>query len=84
MSPFQPHIDLEGVLRGHLSELGREAQDAAIYWKYGLVLRKDNQRSQGLIESKWEAASEAGAGDIRDKRCRSVDRPRLSVFTVPR
>jgi hypothetical protein len=84
MSPFQPHIDLEGVLRGYLSELGREAKDAAIYWKYGLVLRKDNQRSQVLIESKWEASSEAGAGDSRYKRCRSVSRPKLSVFTVLR
>lgn len=56
----------EGVLRGYLSELGRGAKDAAIYWKYGCWFYEQKARSQVLIESKWDdSASEAGAGEIR-------------------
>ena len=53
----------EGVLFGFLSQLGRQAKDAAIYWKYGCWFYEQTTRSQVLIESRWEdAASEAGAG----------------------
>jgi len=56
----------EGILRGYLSKLGRHAQDAAIYWKYGCWFYEKTTNSQVLIESQWEdAASEAGAGEIR-------------------
>jgi internalin A len=56
----------EGILRGYLSKLGDQAKDAAIYWKYGCWFYEQKTRSQVLIESRWEdAASEAGAGDIR-------------------
>jgi internalin A len=56
----------EGVLRGFLSKLGRQAKDAAIYWKYGCWFYEQTTRSQVLIESGWnDSASEAGAGDIR-------------------
>jgi internalin A len=56
----------EGVLRGYLSKLGEHAKDAAIYWKYGCWFYEQKTRSQVLIESQWDdAASEAGAGDIR-------------------
>ena len=56
----------EGVLRGFLSKLGEHAKDAAIYWKYGCWFFDKTTHSQVLIESHWEdAASEAGAGDIR-------------------
>jgi internalin A len=56
----------EGVLRGFLSKLGEHAKDAAIYWKYGCWFYEKRTRSQVLIESQWDdAASEAGAGDIR-------------------
>jgi hypothetical protein len=48
-----------------ISKLGRQARDAAIYWKYGCSFERKTQ-SQVLIESQWDyAASEAGAGDIR-------------------
>ena len=56
----------QGVLRGYLSKLGREAKDAAIYWKYGCWFYEQTTRSQVLIESQWDnTASEAGAGAIR-------------------
>jgi internalin A len=56
----------EGILRGYLSELGEHAGDAAIYWKYGCWFYEQKTRSQVLIESQWDdAASEAGAGNIR-------------------
>jgi internalin A len=56
----------EGILRGYLSKLGEHAKDAAIYWKYGCWFYEQKTHSQVLIESRWEdAASEAGAGDIR-------------------
>ena len=56
----------EGILRGYLSKLGDHAKDAAIYWKYGCWFYEQKTRSQVLIESRWDdAASEAGAGDIR-------------------
>jgi internalin A len=56
----------DGILRNYLSKLGEHAHDAAIYWKYGCWFYEQTTRSQVLIESKWDdAASEAGAGDIR-------------------
>jgi internalin A len=56
----------EGILRGYLSKLGQHAKDAAIYWKYGCWFYEQKTCSQVLIESQWEdAASEAGAGEIR-------------------
>jgi internalin A len=56
----------EGVLRGYLSKLGKHAKDAAIYWKYGCWFYEKRTRSQVLIQSQWDdAASEAGAGEIR-------------------
>jgi internalin A len=56
----------EGVLRGYLSKLCDQAKDAAIYWKYGCWFYEQKTPSQVLIESQWDdAASEAGAGDIR-------------------
>ena len=58
----------EGILRGSLSKLGRQApEDAAIYWKYGCWFYEAKKtRSQVLIESQWDdAESEAGAGEIR-------------------
>jgi hypothetical protein len=56
----------EGILRAYLSEVGEQAKDAAIYGKYGCWFFQLKTRSQVLIESNWDdAASEAGAGDIR-------------------
>jgi internalin A len=55
----------EGILRSYISRLGRQAKDAAIYWKYGCWFYEQKTRSQVLIESQWDdAASEAGAGAI--------------------
>jgi internalin A len=51
------------IFRNLVSE---HAKDAAIYWKYGCWFYEQKTRSQVLIESRWDdAASEAGAGDIR-------------------
>jgi internalin A len=56
----------EGVLRGYLSKIGRQAGDAAIYWKYGCWSYEETTDSRVLIESQWDnAESEAGAGSIR-------------------
>jgi hypothetical protein len=56
----------EGILRGYLSQLGDQAKDDAIYWKYGCWFYEQKTRSQVLIESQCDdAESKAGAGDIR-------------------
>jgi internalin A len=55
----------EGILRGYLSKLGEHAKDAAIYWKYGCWFFEQTTSSQVLIESQWDAESEAGSGEIR-------------------
>jgi internalin A len=55
----------DGILRGYLSKIGEHAKDAPIYWKYGCWLYERATRSQVLIESQWEDASEASAGEIR-------------------
>jgi internalin A len=56
----------DGILRGYLSKLGEHAKEAAIYWKYGCWFYEKTTNSQVLIESQWEdAASEAGAGELR-------------------
>jgi internalin A len=56
----------EGVLRGYLSKIGRQAGDAALYWKYGCWSYEETTDSRVLIESQWDdAESEAGAGSIR-------------------
>jgi internalin A len=56
----------EGILRGFLSKLGRQAKDAAIYWKYGCWFYEKKKSSQVLVKSHWDdAASDSGAGTIR-------------------
>jgi internalin A len=54
----------EGVLRGYLSKIGRYAKDAAVYWKYGCWFYEKTTKSQVLIESQWEDATETGPGII--------------------
>jgi hypothetical protein len=56
----------EGILRGYFSKIGRQAGDAALYWKYGCWSYEETTDSRVLIESQWDdAKSEAGAGSIR-------------------
>jgi internalin A len=56
----------EGVLRGYLSKIGRQAGNAAIYWKYGCWSYEETTDSRVLIEGLWDdTESEAGPGTIR-------------------
>jgi internalin A len=56
----------EGVLRGFLSKIGRSAQDAAVYCKYGCWFYEKTTNSQALVESQWaDVASQSGEGSIR-------------------
>lgn len=56
----------DGILRGFLSQIGKHAGDAPIYWRYGCWFYEQTTRSQVLIESRWgESVNESGAGLIR-------------------
>jgi internalin A len=63
MAQAQAHYEFlhEGVLRGYLSRIGRQAGNAAIYWKYGCWFYEETTDSRVLIEGLWDnAESEAG------------------------
>lgn len=56
----------EGILRGYLSKIGKHAQDAPVYWKYGCWFYERTTKSQVLIESRREnVIAETGRGTIR-------------------
>jgi internalin A len=40
----------DGVLRGYLSELGEQAKDAAIYWKYGCWFYERAENTQSSVD----------------------------------
>lgn len=55
----------EGILRGFLAQLGKQARDAAVYWKYGCWFFEQATRSQVLIRSAWgDDPARPGAGRI--------------------
>jgi internalin A len=56
----------EGLLRNFLSRIGREAKDAAVYWKYGCWFYERVTDSRVLVESQWrDERLQYGAGSIR-------------------
>ena len=56
----------EGVLRHYLSRIGRQAGDAAVYWRYGCWFYEATTDGRVLIEGLWDdSATETGAGIIR-------------------
>jgi len=55
----------EGVLRNYFSRIGRQAGDAAIYWKNGCWFYEKTTDSRVLIEGRWRGAGiETGEGTI--------------------
>ena len=55
----------EGILRGFLSRLGRQAGDAALYWKYGCWFFEKSTDSQALIRSEVDPKSGNGTVTLR-------------------
>ena len=55
----------EGILRGFLSRLGKQAGDAALYWKYGCWFFEKTTDSQALIRSEVDPKSGNGTVTLR-------------------
>lgn len=72
--PATPTLRLEyrffhpAVLRGLMSEIGRQAKDLAEYWKYGLWLKDGSRDSQLLVQFHDTSTNEGpGAGALELK-----------------
>lgn len=55
----------DGILRGFLSRLGKQAGDAALYWKYGCWFFEKTTDSQALIRSEVDPKSGNGTVTLR-------------------
>jgi internalin A len=79
----------EGVLRSFLSEVGRELEDAGVYWKYGCWFGEEKTRSTILVRSAHIPAKGAPwAGEVTleawgKKADKLVHRVQALLLSIP-